>query len=255
MQPQVPLIDDSTLAEVRRRIAPSPPLAALVLVGSAARNEMRAHSDIDVNAFFAGASPWMQPVRDGGRDVFFNREGRQVELAYMSFDYARRRMLEEAAAGRRTRLDWAEEGVLLEGGSEEFHALRREALELLAKGPAELVGYDRGWEIFDAWNRLKDVIDCADDEALCALMASAAFQQLVRLFFRMAQVWEPRPRAALGAIAEVSPACFELAQAFLGAHTCAGRIERLQTMARWLAVTFYFDYEAPYHSRPPGDGD
>lgn len=243
-------VDDWTLAEVQRRVDAARPLAGLLLVGSAARGEMREHSDIDFNALVLHPSPWALPVRDGGREVFFNREGRQVELAFMSLDYVRRRMVEQASRGRRAALDWAEDGIVFAGGGEEFQALRSEAQTILAKGPPEMSANDRAWEIYDTWNLLKDVIDSADEEALCALLAPAAFQQLVRLFFRMSRVWEPRPSAVLTAIARASPEFSDIAHQFLGASTSAS-IERLQNMAEWLSANFGFQFDVPYQSRPP----
>lgn len=244
-------LDDATLDEVLQRAGNLPGLVALVLVGSAARGELLPHSDIDVMAVIADDAGWAAPVRDGGRDVFFNAEGRQVELSYTTPSRLERRMREEAAEGRRARMDWAEDGVVLEGRGTALDVLQATALALLADGPRPLTPDERSWEVFDAWNSLKDAVDSETDETLTALLGMRGFEQLLRLFLRLSQTWEPRPRMLLSAINDATPSFAQLARGYLEAPDAGGRISSLQRMASWLEREFDITFAAPYRSRPP----
>src|SRR4051794_26418792 len=74
-------------------------VVGVMLTGSAARGDMDENSDFDFLVLIDDAVPWPVPFRDGGRETYLDRTGRQVEIGFSTIARTRAKMAEGAARG------------------------------------------------------------------------------------------------------------------------------------------------------------
>jgi hypothetical protein len=233
---------------VRERVASTPGLIGLLLVGSAARGEMQKNSDWDFVAVISDDVPWPKPFRDGGRETFAAADGRQVEVAYRTAGSLRRRMAEQAVLGFKPFAEMLAEGLPVGEVSDTVRALQSDAREVLSKAPDPLPASELAWRCYEIWNQLKDVGDCLDDPLTSFYLSQLAFGNMVTLFIRLSGDWLPRPKAVFGQVEQLDSEFHGMCGRFAAAASPHGRYEVLCAIMEYLAQCFGLTFDAYYMS-------
>ena len=242
-------VEDTIVATVAR-LAETPGMDGLLLVGSTATGTRRPNSDIDIVVLIADDADWPKPFRDGGREVFFDSASRQIEVSYTTIRRACEVMRAEALAGRPWRAESFAHSRAVGTCGERSLALVAEARTILDAGPPTIDDGERRWLCFEAWNHRKDAEDHQDDPATANLLANAAFDTMTRLLFWMENRWQPHPKGLLPALADSGPEFHALADAFLTSGDPAARLPTLRRMEDHFKARFGLEFEAPYTSPP-----
>ncbi len=242
-------VEDTINATVAS-LAGTPGIDGMLLVGSTATGTRRPQSDIDIVVLVSDSADWPRSFRDGGREVHFDRAGRQIEVSFTTLGRARLRLHAEAAEGKPWRAEALVHSRELGVRGAATDALLADARALLAAGPPMLGEGERKWLCFEAWNHRKDAEDRLDDPATANLLATAAFDSMARLLFWMEKRWQPHPKGLLPAIAELDSEFHSLAEGFLTAGAAPERLQALHLMENHLELRFGLEFEAPYTSPP-----
>jgi hypothetical protein len=235
---------------VRWRVASTPGLIDLLLVGSAARGEMQKNSDWDFVAVISDDVPWPKPFRDGGRETFAAPDGRQVEVAYRTVGSLQRRMAEQAALGLKPFAEMLAEGLPIGEMSDSVRVIQSEARGILSKAPDPLPAGDLSWRCYEIWNQLKDVEDCLDDPLTSFYLSQLAFWNMVTLFIRLSGGWLARPKAVFAQVKGLDAGLHGMCGRFAAATTPQDRYEILCAMMDDLSRRFSLTFDAYYTSEP-----
>ena len=223
-------------------------VVAVLLTGSAARDELMPHSDYDFLVLIDDDVPWPMPFRDGGREAYIGEDGRQVEIGFGTLRRSREKIAETTAQGVPFRAEALVEGRMLVRHGDAVGWLVAEARTILEAGPPPIERQDLLWECYEVWNEMKDLLDVAADEPTAALIAPPLFEHLLRFYFRLDGRWLPRPKAMMARLAEANPGYHALAVGYVGAASTDKRTAALRAMMADLARRFDLVFEAGYTS-------
>jgi predicted nucleotidyltransferase len=239
---------ETAIGRVLQRGGEIPGVGAVLLTGSAARDELLPNSDYDFLILIDDGVPWPMPFRDGGREAYIDEERRQVEIGFSTFHRARTKTTESAAQGIPFRAQAFVEARVLARHGDAIDHLIAEARSTLGTGPPLLERQDVLWECYDIWNQMKDLQDVLDDPPTADLIAAPLFEHLLRFYFRIERRWLPRPKAMMRSLADANPEYLRLALSYVEAPSTLEQLAALQAMMGYLAQRFDLVFEAGYVS-------